>query len=226
MILVVLALIWVVALTPTILRKLAEREFSYSVARFHRSQRAMRRVQPGQVAMAGAGDFGLGAPAGMHAARRVALHSAGRRRASAAPAADYEAPLVAGPPAPPVVAATAAAGGVRPAGPSAQRRRRVLAVLGGGTVGSFLFGFVPGLDMFSYLALVMLVLTAGYVGLLVHFRRLAVERAEKVVQLEAPVAPAPLYSTPRVHTFRPADSGRAPAFRILSERPAPVAAGG
>jgi hypothetical protein len=216
-ILVVLALIWVVALTPTILRKLAEREFSYSVARFHRSQRAMRRVGTGQVAMAGAG-AGAGDFGSMSAARRVALHSAGRGRAAVSAA-----PLPTAAAAEPFAAAAPV---VRQVGPSAQRRRRVLTVLAGGLVGSFLFGFVPGLAALWDLSLAMLLLTAGYVGLLVHFRRVSLERSEKVVYLEAPAAVAPAPATPRVLPFRPADSGRAPAFRIVADRPTPVAAGG
>jgi hypothetical protein len=223
-ILVVLALIWVVALTPTILRKLAEREFSYSVAKFHRSQRAMRRAYPGQVAMAGVGNdggfVGMGrrepsAGANANAARKVPLHAAGRRPAGSA-GPDLDAPTLGGP---------VASAAVRPVGPSAQRRRRVLGVLGGTLLGSFLFGFVPGLGALWDLSLATLVLTAGYVALLVHFRRVAIERSEKVVFLEAPAAVAPVQETPRVHPFRPAESGRAPAFRILPDR-TPVAAGG
>jgi len=42
----VLAVIWVVALTPMMLRKLSERRFSNSVDSFHRQLRGMRRAYP------------------------------------------------------------------------------------------------------------------------------------------------------------------------------------
>ncbi len=145
MILVVLALIWVLALTPTLLRKLSERESTYSVAKFHRSLRVMRRAYPGMAAAAQQG--GVVTPA------RPQPHMA------------------------------------RPAGPSARRRRQVLTILGGTLVGTLLLGLIPGLGILWDVSLLTLALTAGYVALLIHFRRVAVERSRKVVVLrEQPLA--------------------------------------
>ena len=157
MILVVLALIWVLALTPTLLRKLAERESTYSVTKFHRSLRVMRQSYPGQAAVAGA------------------------------PAAALERLT-------PAVGGTAARTASRPAGgraaaQSARRRRQVLMVLGGGLAFTFLFGLVPGLSMLWDVSLLLLAVTAAYMGLLIHFRRAELERAQKVVQIARP-APA------------------------------------
>jgi hypothetical protein len=225
-ILVVLALIWVVALTPTILRKLAEREFTYSVARFHRSLRVMRQVHPNQVAAAGAGG-GLGVGASS-ASRVIGLHSRG---------SSYGTPLR-----PPVASASAPAAvpvALHASGPTARRRRRVLAVLAGGLVGTFLLGFVPALDALWDVSLFLLAVTAAYVALLIHFRRVAVERAQKVVpiergpQLEA-VAMDAVPGGSRVRPYRASDV-RSPylerigAVRISGEvrerRPAVVVVG-
>ena len=46
MVIAVLAVIWVIALTPMMLRKLSERRFSNSVDSFHRQLRGMRRAYP------------------------------------------------------------------------------------------------------------------------------------------------------------------------------------
>jgi hypothetical protein len=224
-ILVVLALIWVVALTPTILRKLAEREFTYSVARFHRSLRVMRQVHPNQVTAAGAaGGLGVGASG---ASRVTGLRSRG----------SYGIPLR-----PPVASASTSAvsmAALRSSGPTARRRRRVLGVLAGSLAGSFLLGFVPTLGAFWDVSLFLLAVTAAYVALLIHFRRVAVERAQKVVpiergpQLEA-VAAETVPGGSRVRPYRATDA-RSPylerigAVRISGEvrerRPAVVVVG-
>ena len=46
MVIAVLAIIWVMALTPMMLRKLSERRFTTSVDSFHRQLRGMRRAYP------------------------------------------------------------------------------------------------------------------------------------------------------------------------------------
>jgi hypothetical protein len=193
-ILVVLALIWVVALTPTILRKIAEREGSYSVARFHRHLRAMRRAYPAQVAAVGSTGAGVSLGLdGTSMASGIGSQASGRPR--------------------PVRADATAAPAVRNPGPSARRRRQVLATLGAGLVLSFLFGLIPPVRFFWDVSLLLLAMTVGYLALLIHFRRVAVERAEKVVRLEPP-APVPLATDtapiPRVQPYLP---GEAPAFR-------------
>jgi len=136
-ILVVLALIWVLALTPTLLRKLAERESTYSVAKFNRSLRVMRRAYPSIAAAAQHGGY-----------------------------------------VPPVRSQMAVA---RATAPSARRRRQVLTVLTGTLVGTLLLGAIPGLQMAWDVSLLTFAMTVGYVALLVHFRHVATERAEKVV---------------------------------------------
>jgi len=55
----VLAVIWVIALTPMLLRKLAERRFSNSVDSFHRQLRGMRRAYPRLAASATDPDMAL-----------------------------------------------------------------------------------------------------------------------------------------------------------------------
>lgn len=205
MILGVLALIWVVALTPIALRKLREREGSYSVARFQGGLRAMRRAFPRQVATAGAG--GLGLLGGQSVARRVAAPASGR---PALPPSGSTSPVT--------PAGGARAGGavsVRTAGPSARRRRQVLAYLGGGVVLSFLFGIVPALRLLWDVSLLLLALTAAYLALLIHFRRMAVERADKVVFLEQPAGAPITAPLPRIQPYY-ASSAPAPAFRHLA----------
>ena len=144
MILVVLALVWVLALTPTLLRKLAERESTYSVAKFHRSLGVMRRAYPGMAAAAQHGGI-------------VAVRTP-----------------------------------VKATGPSAKRRRQVLTILTGTVVGTLLLGLVPGLQMAWDVSLLAVALTAGYVALLIHFRRVAVERSEKVVFIHNEPVQAPV----------------------------------
>jgi hypothetical protein len=214
----VLALIWVVALTPIALRKLREREGSYSVARFQGGLRAMRRAFPRDVATAGAG--GMGLLGGQSMARRVGMPPASRPALPVTPAEGTRA---------------RSAGPVRTAGPSARRRRQVLAYLGCGLVLSFLFGIVPALRLLWDVSLLLLALTAAYLALLIHFRRLADERAEKVVFLEQP-AGAPI--TAPLPKIQPYYAGRAPApaFRPVAGvhaasasqgvRPQPVVVGG
>lgn len=204
MILGVLALIWVVALTPIALRKLREREGSYSVARFQGNLRAMRRAYPRQVATVGA--VGMGLLGGQSMARPVGVPAAARPRpASAGPAADvhFGAPRA------------RSGGAVRTAGPSARRRRQVLATLLGGLVLSFLFGIVPALRLLWDVSLLLLGLTAAYLALLIHFRRMADERAEKVVFLEPPVSAAVTAPVPRINPYL-ASREPAPAFRPIA----------
>lgn len=231
MILVVLALIWVLALTPTILRKLAEREGTYSVAKFHRSLRAMRRAYPTQVATAGMGASGMGG-LGFPASRAGAMGSGPLSRPAVINGAGSS-PAGMGSAEPTVYAAGATGAATqsvtRVGGPSARRRRRVLSVLGGGVFGSFLLGFVPGLGILWVASLLLLALTAGYIGLLIRFRRVALERAQKVVVLDpasaavAAAAERVAVTRPRIQPFR---AGAGAPRREWSIESRPAVAGG
>ena len=61
MVIAVLAVIWVIALTPMMLRKLSERRFSNSVDSFHRQLRGMRRAYPRLAASAADPEVALSA---------------------------------------------------------------------------------------------------------------------------------------------------------------------
>jgi hypothetical protein len=67
---------------------------------------------------------------------------------------------------------------------TAARRRQVVSVLAGATLFSFVVGIIPALRIMWDLGLVGVGCTAAYVALLIHFHRLAVERAQKVIALE------------------------------------------
>jgi membrane protein implicated in regulation of membrane protease activity len=66
----------------------------------------------------------------------------------------------------------------------ATRRRRVMSVLLASTVLLFLLGVIPGAHLLWDVALILLACTLAYVALLVHFNRLAIEKAQKIVALE------------------------------------------
>lgn len=155
MILVVLAVVWVVALTPLVLRKLSERRFTEGLRSYHRLlSRFGSSDRPSVV---------VEAPARYYATAQFATGD----RASAP---DDE---VAVPPAPAAASPAMAA-----------RRRAVVMTLGGATVFFFLVGALPAARMLWDVAFFALGCLAVYVALLVHFHRQAVERAQKVVALE------------------------------------------
>lgn len=164
MILVVLALVWVVALTPTVLRRLAQRDSSYSVARFHHSLRAMRRATPGSVTPRSSG-FQVANPRAVEARTKTASE------ALAAPSYDPE-------------RGARIRQSAGPSGPTARRRRHVLGVLVTAFLGTLLLGSVPGLAFFWDISLIAVVSIAGYVGLLIYFRRVVLERSRKVVYIQ------------------------------------------
>ncbi|MDA8039310.1 MAG: hypothetical protein M0Z69_09155 [Actinomycetota bacterium] len=163
MVLLVLAVVWVVALTPMVLRKLSERRLVTSVTSFSRHIGRLRSHAAGGAPMPSRlVPIGFSAAAQrIHVEHRV---DSGAQSGRVSP--DHEVIPVF------ISRATTA------------RRRRVLLSLAGGTVGCFLFGLVPALGFLSNLALVGIACIAVYVALLVYFRRLAVERAQKVVALE------------------------------------------
>jgi hypothetical protein len=164
MVLLVLAVVWVIALTPMVLRKLSERRVVSSVTTFNRALGHLRshapRVEGSTLTLA---------PIGFSAAAQR-IHDAPRFDAGVRP----QAPPPSEAEVPPVVTSRT----------TARRRRRVLASLAGATVGFFLLGLVPALGFLIDLGVVALVLAISYVALLVYFHQRAVERAQKVVALE------------------------------------------
>lgn len=172
MILFVLAVVWVVALTPMVLRKMSERKFTSGVRSYR--QRLLRLGsldQPGTASELSAGSV-PGAMIGYSvAAQRLQVD----RYGAANGALDIE------------DADRERAGAVVPLTPSpltTARRRRVITVLAGATVFSFLVGLIPGAGVMWDLALIGLICIVAYVAMLIHFNRLAVERAQKVIALE------------------------------------------
>jgi hypothetical protein len=155
----VLAVIWVVCLTPMMLRKLSERRFTTSVDSFHRQLRGLRRAYPRLAANA--------------ADPQAALY-VGELAGTGEPVETWE-PVhrsrskVAYPP--------------RPGSSSAARRRRVLSVLAGATIGFFVLGMIPALRVLLGLSLLAFAAAAGYLALLIYIHRRAVERQVKVIDI-------------------------------------------
>ena len=181
----VLAIIWVVALTPMILRKLSERRFTTSVDSFHRQLRGLRRAYPRLAASAAhpevtlsmgrvtpaAGrpldsgghldsdkpsDFTDSGRAGSWTVEHAQVHAAGR-----------------GP----------SHGSRRVSGP-AVRRRRVILILLAMMLGFFLLGMIPVMRVLWDASLLAFGAMAAYLALLIHFHRRAMERDVKVVDLQ------------------------------------------
>ncbi len=162
MVIAVLAVIWVIALTPMMLRKLSERRFSNSVDSFHRQLRGMRRAYPRLAASAVDPEMALSAATtannGVWASSPVTPSRMSR--------SDVLERLP------------------RRLAPQSARRRRVLLVLVTAMLGFFLLGMVPGWKVLWDLALLAFAATAGYLALLIHIHRRAVERDVKVVDLQ------------------------------------------
>jgi len=156
----VLAIIWVVALTPMMLRKLSERRFTTSVDSFHRQLRGMRRAYPRLAATAAA-------PEAMLFATETVDDDT---RASPATPAHLS-------------RSEAVERHARPAPLPAARRRRVLLVLGTAVLGFFVLGMIPALRVLWGLSLLAFAAAAGYLALLIYMHRRAVERKAKVVDI-------------------------------------------
>ncbi len=185
----VLAVIWLAALTPLILRKMSERRVTTSVDAFRRQLRGLRRAYPRLVATSVHHDMAMSMSQMAHRGPRTTMVAPARmshpgddgydRSYQERPAASsgsssyrtvYHSSSVSRPPS------------------QAARRRQVLTILGGTVIGTFLLGAIPGLGVLWDLSLLALAATAGYVALLIHFQRVAVEQEKKVVELyEAPV---------------------------------------
>ena len=159
MVIAVLAIIWVVCLTPMMLRKLSERRFTTSVDSFHRQLRGLRRAYPRLAASAADPEATLyvGELAGTD--ERVETWEPVHRSRS----------KVAYPP--------------RAGSSSAARRRRVLAVLAGATFGFFVLGMIPALRVLWGLSLLAFAAAAGYLALLIYIHRREVERQVKVIDI-------------------------------------------
>jgi hypothetical protein len=157
----VLAIIWVVALTPMMLRKLSERRFTTSVDSFHRQLRGMRLAYPRLAATAAA-------PEAMLFATEM-VDDDDTRASSATPAH--------------LSRSEAVDRHARPAPLPAARRRRVLLVLGTAMLGFFVLGMIPALRVLWGLSLLAFAAAAGYLALLIYMHRRAVERKAKVVDI-------------------------------------------
>jgi len=155
-IVVILMLVWLVALLPLALRKLSEWQLSSSVSQFDHRTRLLRRTYPAMARRAAEG----------------AGHATAGRAPQGAPAPDGGArqPAAASPP-----ARRAARERARQ---RLARRRRTLAVLACTALGTFVLGAIPALRALWDLTVVDLLLTAGFVALLVHFRRLETTSGE------------------------------------------------
>jgi hypothetical protein len=157
----VLAVIWVVALTPMILRKLSERRFSTSVDSFHRQLRGMRRAYPRLAATAAEPEMALCLePAEETAPRTPSASSYKLSRAD----------VYGRPP--------------RRATQQSARRRRVLLLLVVTTLGFFLLGTIPVMKVMWDFSLLSFAATAGYLALLIHVHRRAVEQDIKIVSIQ------------------------------------------
>jgi len=159
-VLAVLAVVWVLALTPMMLRKLSERRFSNSVNSFHRQLRGMRRAYPRLATRAV--DPGM--------APRTATTADTVTPAPSVPTSRTWRPE------------SFERHSHRPA-PQTTRRRRVLLILLATMLGLFLLGMIPALQVLWDLSLLAFAATAGYLALLIHIHRRDVERAVKVVDI-------------------------------------------
>lgn len=160
MVIAVLAIIWVLALTPMMLRKLSEHRFTTSVDSFHRQLRGMRRAYPRLVATAAEPEMILSFDQSPGAEDElVYLPPTSDPRAHSPQRSSYR------------------------GSQTAARRRRVLIVLVTSMVGFFLLGFIPTLRVLWGMSLLVVATTAAYLALLIHIHRSAIERKAKVVDI-------------------------------------------
>jgi len=193
----VLAVIWVVALTPMILRKLSERRFTTSVDSFHRQLRGLRRAYPRLAASAAHPEMAMSMARMAHggvrtssmtaspvshyeaveldqSSTRAPFDTAGANGQGSSSRTDQQVTR-------PIVRMVS---GVRRHHASQSvRRRRVLVVLVATVLGFFLLGIIPALRILWDASLLAFGLTAAYLALLIHFHRRAVERDIKVIDL-------------------------------------------
>jgi hypothetical protein len=179
-VLVILVLIWVAALTPVLLRKLADRESISSVDRFQRGLGVMRSAHP---RLAAAAHRSITIERIDDLAQPARFTGAASEWVTA-----HDVPVVSGGGAAERLAEperTTVGLSVKGSKPAARRRRRVLGVLASLVVVTFVIGLASGLRSWWDVSLLCLALLAAYAALLVHFHRIAVEKAQKVVLLRA-----------------------------------------
>jgi hypothetical protein len=190
MIVVVLAVVWVIALTPMVLRRISERQFTSGVRSYHRRLSGLSTASAASSGSAGSMAPSVpGALIGFSlAAQRLREERSGvYRSAPDAFASDIsasDAAILASSfehVVPASIDAVPASISTSPA--TAARRRQIVALLVGATVFFFLVGIIPAARILWDMALLALGCTAAYVALLIHFHRLFVERAQKVIAL-------------------------------------------
>jgi hypothetical protein len=179
-VLVILVLIWVAALTPVLLRKLADRESISSVDRFQRGLGVMRSAHP-RLAAAAHRSIDIEGIDDLTRPARFTGAASEWTTAHDIPAL----PAVGAPPRPPEPERATLASSVKGTRPAARRRRHVLGVLASLVVATFVIGLASGLRSWWDVSLLCVALLAAYAALLVHFHRIAVERSQKVVLLRA-----------------------------------------
>ncbi len=171
-VLLILAMVWAVVLGPSLLRRRAERRATDSIGAFHRQLRVLQRTGPSMVDAAHRLGTELpesGSPFRVAGARGGIL--------VVRPDAPGSMPLD-------VRAHRRPDPYFRPE--ACKRRRDVLLLLLSVLVATGLLGAVPKMHALLYVTIVGAVALAGYVGLLVHLRNLALEREVKLHYLPQP----------------------------------------
>jgi hypothetical protein len=169
-VLLILAMVWLAVLGPGLLRRRAERRSTDSIGAFHRQLRVLERTGPALVDPAyrlgddtDAASTALRLPRAQRPARRATAPAVRSGRHAAARRTDPY---------------------FRP--DACRRRRNVLAGLASVVVFTGLLGAVPALRPALVVTLIDGLLLAGYVGLLVYLRTLALERQVKLRYLPQP----------------------------------------
>lgn len=160
MVIGVLAIIWVVCLTPMLLRRLSEHRLTSSVDSFHRQLRGLRRAYP-----------------------RLAVNAVEHEEMlytyvmpAVVPTASTQPPIR-------MRQSSAVARPASRAQLQAARRRHVLVSLVATMSGCFVLGMIPALRVLWGLSLLAFAAAAGYLALLIYIHRRAVERRVKVVDI-------------------------------------------
>jgi hypothetical protein len=166
-VLLILAMVWLAVLGPGLLRRRAERRSTDSIGAFHRQLRVLQRTGPALVDPA------------------YRLEDEGEAVSSALRLPRPQRPVRA-------ASVPRARHGERRTDPyfrpeACRRRRNTLAGLLAVVVFTGLLGAVPALRPALFVTIVDALLLAGYVGLLVYLRTLALERQVKLRYLPQPI---------------------------------------
>jgi hypothetical protein len=170
-VLLILAMVWLAVLGPGLLRRRAERRSTDSIGAFHRQLRVLERTGPVLVDPAYRLDADSTADAGSTALRLPRPQRPARRTTAAKRAPRHAAERRTDP-------------YFRPE--ACRRRRNVLVGLVAVLVCTGFLGVAPALRPTLFVTLVDGLLLAGYVGLLVYLRTLALERQVKLRYLPRP----------------------------------------